>query len=241
MAALTKPSQQKHIVSFFTDLCILLPCTHCRRSYNEFFSLSDLSQHVVNEESINYVFKIHSLVDDKLERQRMDRFFEKVSIEPDVKERLRMNSILLSSRPTLQVVMKRWELCEDKPFADAAVWRILFAFVMMVDTEEDGGENRRRSILSWISALASILENATEYEALAKKLKSLESIMPTFPYSTRQGFFTIAMVRECLLHVQPSENDLAKIKESERSWLKPLWSIYKHNLPAGSCGRFTCN
>jgi hypothetical protein len=187
------------------------------------------------------VYKIHSLVDDKLEQQRLDRLFENVSIQDNVMDQIRKNSLLLSTRPSLQVVMKRWELCEDKPFMDAAVWRTLFAFVMLIDTEDDGGEQRRQKIRSWTLALAEILQKATEYEDLSKKLKSLCNFMPTFPYSTRQGFIVVAIAREGLLHSSPTENDIAKHKEAERSWLKPLWSIYKHNLPAGSCGRFTCN
>jgi hypothetical protein len=189
---------------------------------------------------MHYVYKIHSLVDDKLEHQRLDRLFETISLSSDVQDQIRQKFIILSSRPTFQVVKKRWELSEEKLFSGSSVWRVLFSFVMLIDTDEES-QKRRDCIRSWITSLCTILENSLEYKHLSKKLDSLRRYLPPYAYSSRQGFIIIALARERLLRDIPTEDDLKKFKESEKSWLKPLWSIYKHNLPAGSCGRFTCS
>jgi hypothetical protein len=189
---------------------------------------------------MNYVYKIHALVDDKLEHQRIDRLFETISLSSEVQDQIRNNFMILSPRPTFQVVMKRWELSEDKLFSPSSVWRVLFSFVMLIDTDEES-QKRRDCLRSWISSLSIILQSSLEYKHLSEKLNILQRCLPQYMYSSRQGFIIIALARESLLRDTPSENDLKKYKESEKSWLKPLWSIYKHNLPAGSCGRFTCS
>ena len=228
------------VISFFSNLCTLLPCIHCKRSYNEFFSKEELLDFLSRCECMQYVYKIHSFVDDKLENQKLDQLFELISAPSEIQQQIRNNSILLSTRPTMQVVLKRWELSEDKLFPDTSVWKVLFAFVMLIDTDEEP-DARRTALKSWITSLSSILQKSLEYKELASKLKKLYNFLPSFAHSTREAFTIIALARENLLHSEPSREELQKIKESERSWLKPLWSIYKHNLPAGSCGRFTCS
>jgi hypothetical protein len=206
----------------------------------QFFNRDEVATAFKDEEAMAYVYKIHCLVDDKLECQRLDRLFEAVKVSKDLQDQLRSASSILSGRPTLQVVMKRWELCEGKPFSKSSVWRVLFAFVMLIDTDEEA-EKRREAIKSWVKNLSIVLMDTVEYKDLGIKLSVLSENLPSYPYSSRHGFAAIALAREGMLKVPLDFEDMKSVKVSENAWLKPLWSAYKHNMPAGACGRFTCS
>ena len=223
-------------LSIFKELCVLLPCVHCRKSYCDFFQESECLESIKNKALVAYAYKMHCLVDDKLESQRLDRLFEQVKVDESISAQIRNASSLLSTRPSLQVVMKRWELSEGKPFAETSVWRCLFAFVMLVDNDLNPSI-RRASIIQWISSLSSFLKSSLEYKALGAKLSRI-----AFPqeFSSKEGFNVLALARESLLPLEVSRKTLMKKKEEESPWLKPLWQTYKNNLPAGACGKFTC-
>lgn len=226
-------------IELFSELATILPCIHCKKSYCEFFDKNE-AQEGLKSAPIEYVYKIHCLVDDKLDKQRIEKLFEAVQIPDDLKEKIRQSSLLLSNRPTIQVVKKRWELSEHKPFCETSVWKVLFAFVMVLDTEEDA-EDRRKSLKWWIESLSKFLLQTHEYSDLGSSLSLLAKCLPHYSFTTRQGFTLIALAKERLLHDREySRDEIHTLKMKEGSWLKPLWHAYKHNMPAGSCGKFTC-
>jgi len=213
----------------FADLCVLLPCIHCRKSYCAFYSNDECKEAFAAGKSMEYVYKIHNYVNDKLELQRLDKLFQSVKLDESAKHAIQSNFLILSTRPSIQVVFKRFELSEGKPFPDSSVWKVLLAFALLIDEE---GHLRREALKRWIPALGVCLARTLNYKSLASKLQSV-SLSPSC--SSKEAFVTLVLAREGI-----TEGSLKQKYASQKSWLKPLWTLYKRNLPAGSCGSYTC-
>lgn len=242
VAALVSSADFAQAAVIFKSLRVLLPCVHCRNSYVQFLADTNVSQEIRAGGAVELVYRIHCDVDNKLESQRLEALLAAVSAPDEVAAKIRAASATLSGRPSLQVVRKRWELSEGKPFAESSVWRVLFAFVMLVDTDDDPVA-RRAALRDWTDSLGRLMLSTLEYAALGAKLMTLVKVLQRgLAYSTRDGFALVALAREGRLPQLASLSliDVREAKRAERAWLKPLWHAYKHNLPAGACGKFTC-
>lgn len=209
----------------FKELRILLPCIHCKKSYNEFYPHLNIRRQFSRGDGIKCVYDIHSLVDDKLDYQRLNKFISEYNLklnEDDFKNAIK----ILSNRPSLQVVEKRWELSEGVPFREQSVWRILFSFILCLDQESlEDAHHRRESFEKFTKALQYILSKSLQYKILGQKLCSIN----ISNLSSKQAFENIALARESI--IKSNEDDI---------WINELWKVYIGNMPAGSCGTFTC-
>jgi hypothetical protein len=199
------------------------------------------------------VYHIHGMVNDKLEGQRvtkllaeLDARFEGSSSWAPVRHALAdLAPLCMSGRPSLQVVMKRWALAEGRPFAAADVWRVLFAFSMVLGTRRDCDSERSRAMVRFVQHVHAVLAEQPEYSALATSLRALTDTLGALPpfYGTRDVFSLVALARNGLLargvRIDTVEQ-LQVASSAQAHWLRPLWRTYVTNLPAGSCGSFTC-
>ena len=238
------------------ELRHLLPCPHCLNSYKEYHA--DLTQQRSMAEQVaagggaELVHRIHGMVDDKLESQRLHRLVGELDTEfagggewPAVRrELLARGPRLLTGRPALQVVLKRWALSEGAPFPPEAAWRVLFAFSMVLGHRHACSQQRRASFARFVGHLRGALAPHAEYAALAGALGALHAALAHLrePYGTREAFTLVALARQGLLeHVRAiTVAEVRDARNQESVWLRPLWHVYKHNLPAGACGTFTC-
>lgn len=263
-----EPRARPGAAGVLRGLTELLPCIHCLRSYRGFFAEAEAAHGPAegwfgssgsgssSRSGKEMVYALHCRVDDKLEGQRLDALLRTAraaagGVSADawdaVEAALRQHApSALSGRPSLAVVLKRWALSEGKPFPPSAVWRALFAFVLLQDAAPDAaaGEERRRALVAWTRDLASVLWYTLEYGALAASLltltAALEAVGPGL--TSRGGFTLVACAREGMLSAEapPSAEDLAMLRLTEEAWLRPLWRIVRDNLPAGACGTYTC-
>jgi hypothetical protein len=223
------PLQQdiEEIVELMKDLCILLPCIHCRKSYCSFHESLNVRTMFERGDGIKCIWNAHSLVDDKLEAQKIESLFAATNIPKSIQKKIIEKSYLLSNRPSLTVVQKRWELSEGCPFREQSVWRVIFSFILCVDNEtSQEAEIRLVTLRRWIKNLSSFLSRSLQYKLLASRL-SLINIKDNA--TSREAFDNVALSREGILTHLGSE-----------IWLKSLWKVYVGNLPAGTCGTFTC-
>ena len=225
----TNSENSKYMQGILENLKYLLPCIHCLRSYNEFYPLLQNSELKLRHgEGIELVYKLHNMVNDKLENQKLNSFIAKVHPDPETEARMRAERITLSPRPSLEVVRKRFALSEGRPFSEDQVWRVLIAFVFDIES----GSTRPAELNKFVTNLYHMLESTQMYEKLAKELKKLK-----FPskFTVFEGFSILAFVKEDV-----SYKDLTSAIKSEKAWLLPLYELYEQDLPAGSCSVFTC-
>ena len=181
-----------------------------------------------NGQGIKCVWKAHNLVDDKLESQKLETLLEQLHLsEKDANAIRKIAPSVLTLRPSLKVVEKRWELSEGMPFREQSVWKILFSFVLCLDDETVEQRAIRRSAMQeWILMLSSFLSRSLQYKVLAGSLHKIEFLDDCDSFS---AFETIARARE-----------MTGKEADENIWIKALWKKYKGNMPASSCGTFTC-
>jgi hypothetical protein len=238
-------------------LRMLLPCVHCLNSYREFFATAERAHgpaHTWFErgEAMQRVYDLHCAVDDKLERQRVDKLLAEIRPEldvgdwPAVESAIRASARVLSSRPSFAVVLKRWALSEGKPFPSSAVWVGLLAFALMIDREpsEILREERRVALAGWARDVAAVLRYTLEYGDLARRLTLLhDAAMSARGAGSRDVFALVACAREGILDpyaTWSTPESLLALRMGEQAWLRPLWRLYKENMPAGACGSLTC-
>lgn len=240
-------------------LCQLLPCIHCLNSYREFFAAAEAAHGPVaswftHGEGIQRVYELHCAVDDKLEGQRVDKLLAQMRTAVDpaawdgVEAAVRSSAAVLSGRPSLAVVLKRWALSEGKPFPPSAVWLGLLAFALMIDRESSEAlrENRRVAIAHWARDLGAVLRHTLEYGALGRDLALVhDAVLGARGATSRDVFALIACAREGMLEkyvlwAAASDDSVRALLAGEEAWLRPLWRLYKQNLPAGACGSLTC-
>jgi hypothetical protein len=216
-----------NIEIIFKELCILLPCIHCKRSYNDFYIYLNIRKQFARGDGIKCVYDIHSLVDDKLEKQKLNLLLSNLKLFLN-QEEFQTSLKILTTRPSLQVVQKRFELSEGMPFREQSIWRVLFAFVLCIDNEDElDAQKRRQSLSKFITALSLFLQSSLQYKIIAKKL-SFINIQDNF--SSKEAFENIALARESI-----QKNSFDDV------WINELWKIYIGNMPAGTCGTFTCS
>jgi hypothetical protein len=147
---MTTPKTAGALHGLLDDLRILLPCSHCKNSYNEYYPRFKMSQLATKAAEI--VYEIHNLVDDKLEKQRLEKFME--DIHAVDKETMRAHFRTLSGRPSFEVVLKRGAVMEGH-IDVSNVWRVLFAFSLAIDTDSQKPDALRR----WIGHLFCIFSD----------------------------------------------------------------------------------
>ena len=232
------------LVNLLSSLRVLLPCIHCRRSFNEFYSEKEFEQRIfenMETGAIEYVYNLHNQVNDKLENQKLDKLFEAVpEINNELRNLIKQNYLIVSGRPTLTVVKKRLELSEGQPFCTKIIWNILYAFVLCLQFEsEEECTKKVENLKLFVHNLSLIFRQSFQYKTFGNtQLQKLNEVLLAETtkktlLSSYDLFFIISSIR---MQTTFSEST----KTLEKIWIDILWKKYMNTMPAGSCSKFTC-
>jgi hypothetical protein len=132
LAYLTNEKTANAMGGILDDLRILLPCSHCKLSYNEYYPKFKAMRANIANDAARMVFELHNMVDDKLEKQRLEKFMDDIHAKD--KDIMRQQFRTLSGRPSFDVVLKRGALAEGL-IETSCVWRVLFAFSLAIEND----------------------------------------------------------------------------------------------------------
>lgn len=230
VSGLSNTQNKIAVVDLLQDLTLLLPCIHCRNSYQNFFSRKEALKCARNGQLQDYVYSIHSQVDEKLEKQKLARLFEAMQASKGETEKISNFSHLLFTRPSLEIVKKRFLLCEGLPFSESSLWTVLISFVLNLDdTNQQSNSLKRKAFVRWVRNLLIVLKFHSSYEDVCKKLRIISDTLQ-FEFSKKEGFAAIFMAK----------TNLFPGKEQDRE-LELSWIHFTSILPARSCSlQSTC-
>lgn len=247
---LSQSSQSnKHLFDILDNLNILLPCIYCRQSYRVFFQKDEARQYLeLKNEGPEYVYLLHSRVNDKLELQKFTEImtpFQSIINNSTLVDEIQKKFILLHCRtPSFEVVKKRWVLSEGQPFTENNVWKILFVFMLAIDLKDTdvSSSMRRIATYNFIMALFSIIskDNAyKKYEKLTQKLYSLLKYFPNFAFHAKQGFYIVEAARKNTLREMITEENIELFLSKNDKEFHSLWNLYNATVPA-KCKNNSC-
>lgn len=163
--------------ALFKSLKVVLPCHFCRESYNQFYDelLHSLDSELhISETQVfatkcpEFVYQIHTMVDEKLRNQKLETFisFLDKNLEKDSWAMCRDNVIMLSSSfltvvPSMEVVRKRFLLSEGRPFCEDSVFLVCLTLAM--HSEEYG---THLGVRLFIESLKKLLSECPQYARL---------------------------------------------------------------------------
>jgi len=104
MAGLVNARNYTSFQFIMFHLNYLLPCIHCRNSYNEFYKLLDFTSQLNNKFYMLQIYNLHNLVNKKLD---------------DQKGRTNIN-------PSFEVISNRFYLSMGLPFCDEQLWKVIY-------------------------------------------------------------------------------------------------------------------
>ena len=121
-------AQKKKDTNLFSLLIELLPCVHCRNSYKIFYE--ETMNRPVMDHSM-FCYTVHSLVNEKLFRQRLEKLVPNVSSEQFIKLKPLMD------QPSFLVVQKRFAVNSDEPISFRSLTVFLLSLCMAWETQEE--------------------------------------------------------------------------------------------------------
>lgn len=153
------------------SLKVILPCRYCRDSFQTFYD--QLGPPKVGS-AAKWIFEVHNLVNNKLESQRIEAFLKDRNWPDTAKQDLRLNGRALCTRPTFEVVQKRFMVNRDEPFPRRGVSTVLLTLVMGLEASNDQSLYRRE-LLIFIQKLAEfiVLSKETVGPAMVLDLQKL--------------------------------------------------------------------
>jgi hypothetical protein len=145
---------QKHesCVAIYKSLEILLPCIHCRNSYTEFYK--EYSDPAVGQYAL-WVYRMHSRVNSKLNRQQIDKALDMVSsiwIRGALRTFLDKTQTILFKEPSFDVVQKRFEMNYEEPVTRKDLMVVLLALATHYDPDL-----HKDALLKWLDCIFSVV------------------------------------------------------------------------------------
>ena len=139
-----------------TGLPLVMPCKYCRASSAEFVPALRPGAVRTWEDAARFVFDLHNLVNDKLERQCfVERSREAGMPEDYIAKYLERTEMWKARRPTREYVRKRHAVRpRDAPCDVTRVWTMLLIFA---ENARDNADVALADMLAFIAALASVL------------------------------------------------------------------------------------
>lgn len=205
------------LAKIFDLLRILLPCSLCLDSYKYFYSSleNDLNHSILEEFQVggafSFCFKLHSLVNEKLFKQRRGDLYLGKTLESSGTLKLEEAFKKVQNSPTFLVVEKRFKASDMHPFCEEAVWTFLASFCVHIDKEKTDEEKRKRvlAIHDFCGALSPLLLLGDEYDDLVLRIQSLDSLfLALHPSTTSLGLDLLCYAK----HEGAPENKKPKIE-----------------------------
>jgi hypothetical protein len=252
-------SCKSEMLTILKSLKVLLPCIHCRNSYNVFFDESEALTFLnLNNVSL-YVYNIHNKVNEKLELQRLQKILDKHFNNNNELQKV-LNKVFMEEGskkfPDFKIIEKRWLLSDGKPFGDEILWRVLLILSVYIDIE-DSDVTKKEKIANFIGFVKSIcrillnLKNNNLYSILGKQMQSLVRVIEILQTSpivlfTSKFYFQLVLLAKSssLLFMDGDYQLILKlIKDSvlkDLLHVENLWKLYTTNLLVG-CSDTSCD
>ena len=139
-------------ISIYKSLEVLLPCIHCRHSYKEFYA--EYSDPVPGSYA-NWVYRMHSRVNSKLESQQMDKALQNVDsafYRGSIRVFLQKSRNIIYKEPSFEVVEKRFRMNFEDPVPKRDITTILLALATNYNQEL-----HKQPLLHWIDCIYEVL------------------------------------------------------------------------------------
>jgi hypothetical protein len=195
------------------DLRILLPCSLCRNSYCSYYDkFKNIVPDVEAGNAPRRIWELHNLVDDKLEKQRLEKFI--ALVQPSKKGAMRENFRILSGRPSFEVVLKRGALAEGYSFSKEDIYRVLFSFSMAIE------------------------DDTSKPAALQRFVRNLSAMVPNFkipflPLGSKKQLFSIFWLSR--QGISFNSQTLPDVIDLHRTRIHRSFVLFTEELTAGSC------
>ncbi len=179
------------IVTWLHTFCTTLPCYFCRDSYAEFVTIMEqthgrLVNVVTNGQLAKWVYDLHELINDKLDKQHalktlvpvMEHFRMRSSsqplTQPEIKTALLATNAYRGRRITFECVQKRY-IITPISFSAQDVWDVLAIFSLNYPEHPDESSSsikKAHDFIIFVSLFPVILDACGMYE-LANYMKSV--------------------------------------------------------------------
>lgn len=166
------------VASLVRMVAQVIPCIHCERSFKAFLGRlrdeerADLEELLESGRGVFTVWRLHSMVADKLHRQRFEKCISEMGgAPPDVVARMERAGFLEPRKPSLEVVQRRLDIGTDGRISEANVFCILFSLALNSPTtpEQDAYDaagpgapacpGRTAMTIAFLARLAGCLED----------------------------------------------------------------------------------
>lgn len=155
----------------FESLTQLLPCRYCRDSYTVFYG--SLGPPPTGQ-CAQWTKNMHTLVNKKLSKQRLDKFLQGRSWPPAVVSDLQSHQDQLLAEPTMEVLQKKYMVNREEPI----VWRNLStALLAILMGQESSLAPNMEALQKFLSNLITIMgssgqANAKEIQEILKAVSA---------------------------------------------------------------------
>lgn len=207
----------------FDLLKILLPCPLCLNSYIVFYKdLETELKHTILQEiqsgnAFAFCYKLHSLVNEKLFVQRIGDIYLGQELTSTKLNQLKESFKRVQNEPSLIVVEKRYRSSGLHPFDEEDVWTFIASFCIHIDKEKSDISKRERikAIHSFCGSLPPLLLLGTDYEDLASRIQTLDSLLLALtPPDTNKALDLVCYAK------------YDKIKHEKKHLLSDIYSIH---------------
>lgn len=156
----------------------VIPCIHCERSFKAFLGRlrdeesADLEELFGSGRGVFTIWRLHSMVADKLHRQRFEKCISEMGgAPPDVVARMERAGFLEPRKPSLEVVQRRLDIGVDGRISEANVFCVLFSLALNspMTPEQDAydaagpgapaGPGRTAMTIAFLGRLAGCIED----------------------------------------------------------------------------------
>lgn len=224
---------QATVQNIVEPLTILLPCKYCRESFHTFYH-DKLKRPSVGR-AASWVFELHTLVDRKLSRQRVEAFIQKHSLGTDLATALINHERELFAEPSFEVVQKRFIVNRDEPLTWRSLSTVLLALVMGMQKAGSGAT----------PPVESFDQNPTTKAALMQFLRGLRQVVG---FSKQPNVGTLTKVLDDVIGLVSSHSTYVIVREylENIKYGRIVGTVLQDAsqasrlLQAGACVRGTC-
>lgn len=169
------PDTNNYYRKFFCSMKHVLPCIHCRRSYNGF---------------------LQSLPIDSWLQNNIDLSFFVYTIHNKVNEKLKIQGLLDSQDPTFKDVLEKYKKMECS-FVLHACWKFLYTIVFNYPTDTEKQNEKKEGYTTFFNSFVHIFPCKLYRNRMIKYIKRhpIEKVL-----DTRNKLITWTYMLNCYIH-----------------------------------------
>ena len=159
---------------------VVLPCIFCRQSFSEYFDYKEASESFSKGHGAEYVYLLHNKVNNKLEKQRLEKFILACQItDSNLIETMYKHINMLSSRPSFDIVKKRYNVRKDYPFSLKNVYMMMMCFIAVSYDDKDRSKDILLNVSKVMHYLGIIMNNKQFLDISTKMNSDIQNNLET--------------------------------------------------------------